>query len=373
MTVLKDILKNIPMWLGITTPKWMHEAIARRNLPIVAVGAILASLFSAMLAFSLLTGTHSPIDGFDKAVRANDGVMFRYTVTSVTVTVLLLLIAVFCILYLRNKWTRTGLATIVTMLFAFLVTMIWGIAESGNTADRQLLIFASIQFLVAGLIVFNPIASLAFFAGTFFIFGEALSLSGMMSDIIAKDLAYLAGLDIIVCWVVYGLFARATRRERSVVKQSHRDELTGAKNRHCLRDDFSAFIGTDIFVMLCDIDDFKHFNDDYDHDVGDFLLKQFYFALREAFGDECVYRYGGDEFLVVSVEFGEAEFDRKLQKVTEQLNAVSLNGSHIDITYSGGCVHGTATDNAAFRTMLHTADERLIRAKRTGKNRVLSE
>lgn len=368
-----NVLSRIPEWAGITSPSWMHRAISKRNMPVVAVGSAIVALFSAMLAFCLLTGSPCPIDGFDDAAYESEAVKLRYTVTSIVVVVVLTLICVFATLYLKRQWTRTGIATAVTALFAFIVIMLWGIAESGLSADRQILIFASIQFLVAGLIIFKPIVALVFFVATFFMFGEALDLSQQLTDGTTGDLVYLAGLDVIICWVVYGLFATAARRQQSVVDMSRRDELTGAKNRHYLRDDFPLFIGEEIFVMFCDIDNFKHYNDSYGHGVGDYLLRQFYFALREAFGDECTYRYGGDEFLVVSIEFGKGEFNRKLGKVQKQIALVEIEGENAQLTYSGGFKRGVAQDSDTFRTLLHEADSNLLQAKQLGKNRVIGE
>lgn len=366
-----DIGKRIAFWLGFTSPKWLHAAMARRNMPIIAVGSLMAASFAAMLAICLFANIPCPVDEFSTAAYANPGVTFRYKVTSTVATVLLLLIAAFAFLYIRKKWNRPGIATAVSIVFVFILSMLWGIAESGVGGDRQVLIFASIQFLAAGLLVFDPVVSLAFFAGIFTVFGTSLSLSGLLTDALAKDLVYLALLDIVVCWVVYGLFLKSTERERAMADISRRDELTGAKNRHCLRDDFPTFNGKELFVMFCDIDNFKHCNDDYSHAVGDSLLKQFFYALREAYGDECVYRYGGDEFLVVSPDIDAIRFEQKGRKAADQLAQVDISGAPAGLTYSGGYVHGEAKNQDSFREMLHSADANLLQAKRSGKNRIL--
>ena len=365
------VWKQITDWLGITLPDWKSAAIARRNMPIVAVGSIVVGLFAAMLAFCLLTGTPCTVEGFDEAAYANPGVLFRYTVTSSVITVLMFVICGLSVLYMRKKWERPAFATAMTIVFVFFMAVLWGIADSGCTADRQILIFASIEFLVAGLIVFKPIVSLVYFAATFMVFSTALNLSGQFNDIALHDLAYLAFLDIVVCWVVYGLFLRSIERQKLVSDMSQRDELTGARNRHCLREDFPGYIGSDVRVVLCDIDNFKHYNDDYDHEVGDDLLKQFYTALCDAFGEQGVYRYGGDEFLLVLKDDTCAEFSQEVEKVRAELAAVQIEGESTGLTFSGGYVCGKATDNLAFRDMLHEADENLIEAKRAGKNRVV--
>ena len=366
-----NVLQNIPRWLGITTPRWMHQAMARRNMPVMAAVSAATALFGIMLVFYLFSGLPCPIDGFDDVAYKTPDTTAFYRFAVVGATVVMIAVCVFAIVYYRKKWNHPGIATVVTVVFAFSFAALWITAESGGSAERQAIFFSSLQFLLAALFVFDPILSIAYFGFAYFFFGSALDYSGLLTAAMTRDLIYLAFIDFLVCTVVYSLFVRAQERERVVGAQAHRDELTGAKNRHCLRDDFATYLGEDIFVMLCDIDDFKHYNDDFGHDTGDELLRQFYFALREAFGDECVYRYGGDEFLVVSVEFGSEDFRRKAQKTRSQIAAAKIGGEPAGLTYSGGCVHGIAADNDAFRDMLHQADENLLEAKRNGKDRVV--
>ena len=228
-----------------------------------------------------------------------------------------------------------------------------------------------IQVLITGLFIFDPLVSLVYFAATFFLFGVTADLAGQLVGEIEKDLAYLAVLDTVVSWVIHGLFIRAVMREQATLRISRRDELSGAKNRHCLRYDFDAFKNADLFVMLCDVDSFKLYNDRFGHAVGDEVIKQFYYALREAFGDECVYRYGGDEFLVVSPDFNPGQFERKVKKVSDQLEEIEIEGRSAELTYSGGYIRGTAASSSSFREMLRRADENLLEAKRAGKDQII--
>ena len=52
--------------------------------------------------------------------------------------------------------------------------------------------------------------------------------------------------------------------------------------------------------MFIDLDNFKHYNDTYGHDVGDLILKEMAFVFKEVAKDRgFVSRYGGDEFIIV--------------------------------------------------------------------------
>ena len=69
------------------------------------------------------------------------------------------------------------------------------------------------------------------------------------------------------------------------------------KNRWAL--ERADLTGQELILMIVDIDYFKQVNDTYGHQAGDEALKLVAEALKQEFGDQYCYRYGGDEFLVV--------------------------------------------------------------------------
>lgn len=349
----------------------MYSAIAHRNMPIIAVFSLLFAPLAAMLAFHLITDFPSPISGFDAAMNKNASVTSMFATVCVIICIAMLGICAYCVLNIWKKRDRPYLTMAITILFAFLIVMEIGIVISGYSHERQLLIFESVCFFVAGLIVMVPIASLVYFGMTLFLFVGTFTAGGFLTPEFMLDIVYVTFINVVVSWVIYSLFARSVARERAVADQSRRDELTGAKNRHYLRDDFESYVDKDVFVLLCDIDDFKQYNDSYSHDVGDALLRQFYFALREAYGDECCYRYGGDEFFVVTHEFGVEDFLNKAEKVRAQLKQTTVDEQSLPISFSGGYVHGTPKTQGEFRNYMHQADENLLEAKRRGKNQLV--
>lgn len=366
-----SILHKIAYWLGITTPRWLHCAVATRNMPFIMVGSLLAVFFAGMLVFFLATGTPCPVDGFDEVVYKDPERPPRFLIASLAILVGNVVLFVYSLLYFKKKWEQPAVATVATVVFAFLMVMMWGMAEAGGVPAQQVLIFASIQFLMAGLIVFDPLISIAFFIVTYGLFSLVLGLSGQATAHDQANLVYLASFDLVVSWVVYGLFMKGASHVRYVADQYRRDELTGAKNRHYLRDDISEYVGADLFVMLCDVDDFKRYNDEYSHDTGDAVLREFCLALRDSFGDEGTYRYGGDEFLIVSFDINDEELAYRHEKIKAQMAKVSVEGEEGMLHYSGGYVRGVPADVPEFRAMLHRADENLLKAKKMGKNRLL--
>ena len=368
-----SVLERIGFWSGVTAPRWLHSAIARRNTFIMSFGTIAVILLALMLQFFVFSGDVSSLEGFEENTRRDPASLQRFRITCIAALAIMIALFIYSILYLRKKWDHPHLNIILTVVFAFCLVMLWGIAEAGAIPERQVLIFGSLQFLVASLMVLTPVISLVYFSATTIMFTVMLGMYWDIAGPITKDLIYLCVLEIVVSWIVYGLFARATISERRVADMSRRDELTGAKNRHYLRDDFDNCVGHDLAVMLCDIDDFKHYNDTFGHEAGDHLLREFYDALHDAFGDECTYRYGGDEFLVVAPDFGKDEFTRRAQRVIDQLAQVEMGGTNANLTFSGGYVVDCPDTQDAFRAMLRDADERLLEAKRAGKNRLIGD
>jgi diguanylate cyclase (GGDEF)-like protein len=79
---------------------------------------------------------------------------------------------------------------------------------------------------------------------------------------------------------------------------AYRDELTGLLGRRAFTSMMEQLGRTYAFAM-CDVDHFKRFNDTYGHDVGDDVLKMVAKKLSHVEGGGRVFRYGGEEFLVV--------------------------------------------------------------------------
>lgn len=112
-------------------------------------------------------------------------------------------------------------------------------------------------------------------------------------------------------------------------KEIHYDHLTGLYNRKKLYTDLKrTTLKKDEDFTLCYIDfnEFKYINDEYGHEAGDFLLKEFakrVKSLRKK-GIEC-YRIGGDEFVII--------IKKKLEETEESMNLIrSISENKILIT-----------------------------------------
>ncbi len=126
------------------------------------------------------------------------------------------------------------------------------------------------------------------------------------------------------------------------------------------------------FVLL-DIDDFKKVNDTYGHDAGDKVLK-FLAALLQTNTREqdFVARWGGEEFaIILPTTSGEQAFHlcEKLRFVLQE-SVIETPAAQLKISCSFGIAE--CTEESDQNELLTRADKALYRAKRTGKNKVVT-
>ena len=169
------------------------------------------------------------------------------------------------------------------------------------------------------------------------------------------------------------------RLHRMVERQAFHDELTGLANRRACADALQAEVaradrlGTQLAVVLADLDGFKDVNDLHGHAVGDEVLRAFAGVLRETMRESDVAgRWGGEEFLLLlpgSDEDGAAQLAERLRLALSDRRIEAAPDLHVTASF-GIAQH---TPSASAEQLVDAADAALYRAKRAGKNRVERE
>ena len=167
-------------------------------------------------------------------------------------------------------------------------------------------------------------------------------------------------------------------RERALT-----DPLTGLGNRRRMSEDLARAhaharrAGQPYGVALFDIDHFKLYNDHYGHLAGDETLRQVARCFTQAVrAGESVYRYGGEEFLVLLLDCSElsaaaAAADRIRQAVTDAAMPYDARPtSPAVVTLSGGVACWAPGCALSVADLLQQADDALFQAKSSGRNRV---
>jgi diguanylate cyclase (GGDEF)-like protein len=160
----------------------------------------------------------------------------------------------------------------------------------------------------------------------------------------------------------------------------HYDALTGIYNRRFMDDNLKRVIKSlsrskgVLSVMMLDIDFFKKYNDTYGHSKGDVCLKAVAKALSEtARADDCVIRYGGEEFVILLPNTDEAGVGITAERLLECIRALRIPHKNSDIaeyvTISIGATTVKVKLNHHYMNYIKRADEALYMSKNTGRNK----
>lgn len=176
-------------------------------------------------------------------------------------------------------------------------------------------------------------------------------------------------------------FLLDTLFERYVDLESGKDALTQLLNRRFL----PAILSREIelgrkqqktfSLLLLDVDHFKTINDRYSHEAGDRVLQQLASILLNSMrSGDFVFRYGGEEFLLLLVETDLAQAQRVAEKIrsrVEQEAFLLADQQVLRTTVSIGiAVHDGHPD---YQRLINRADDALYRAKQSGRNRCITQ
>ena len=176
-----------------------------------------------------------------------------------------------------------------------------------------------------------------------------------------------------------------TSQETGQVKElraaARRDALTGVANRGELErqlrellDDYRQELELEgdasLSVVFTDLDKFKTVNDTYGHAVGDQVLVKFAQTLqKEVYAGELVARYGGEEFVLVCPNVSQAQMVERADRIRQVVTQISFDDvPGLSLTSSFGISEVRPDD--AVEDVCRRADEALMTAKQTGRNRV---
>ncbi len=157
------------------------------------------------------------------------------------------------------------------------------------------------------------------------------------------------------------------------------DPVTGVKNRAAMESalkreiDLARRQDAPLSFILLDIDHFKHVNDQFGHLYGDQALRAAAACVENTIREsDMLFRYGGEEFLVLlsgTCLEGANQLAERIRTAVEQLQP-KLD-CVIRMTVSLGVV--TLREEEDATSVLGRADDALYEAKRSGRNRVVSE
>lgn len=175
------------------------------------------------------------------------------------------------------------------------------------------------------------------------------------------------------------IFDLLTYRERyeELIARSRRDALTGVLVRGELelegrrRVAEAARNGRPLTLMLVDIDHFKGFNDRFGHAQGDAVLRRIAAAISGTVrSGDAVFRYGGEEFVVIADGLAHGPAAALGERIRRAIAGEAEAGPCVTASIGFATC---AEDAADYDGLFAIADQRLYRAKSSGRNRVIGE
>jgi len=193
---------------------------------------------------------------------------------------------------------------------------------------------------------------------------EALLRTGDRVELVGVAFKYLEGNDL------------EAQYHEELYQLAIVDGLTRIFNRRYLMDFLSREISRcrrharPLSLLLFDIDRFKQINDRFGHSAGDHVLRTIVEVAREGVRrEECLARFGGDEFAVVmpETELAGARIVAERTRGRVELHPFEASGRVIPVTISVG-VAALEPAMADAEAMLAAADAQLYAAKQAGRN-----
>jgi len=162
---------------------------------------------------------------------------------------------------------------------------------------------------------------------------------------------------------------------QQLATESITDPLTGLYNRKSLQEDLKKEWAkcqrkdVPFCIIMLDIDNFRDINESFGHTMGDQLIRELSSMLRNAVRlSDKVYRYGGEEFLILLPETAIETVSVVGERIRESVENQHFKGIHKTVTISMGIAQSEEDINIDI--LVNRADQNLSKAKENGRNRV---
>ena len=144
------------------------------------------------------------------------------------------------------------------------------------------------------------------------------------------------------------------------------DSLTSVYNRRYYDEYFQGTDNIQAMVVI-DVDDFKHINDNYGHDVGDIVLQGIAQSVLSCVRKtDAVIRYGGDEFVIIFFSIPADIFEKKQERIRHTVDCLTIDEHpELHMSVSVGGAYGLGNTKELFKA----ADNMMYQSKKV-KNQV---
>lgn len=273
----------------------------------------------------------------------------------------------------HTKWVM-----VFVYIFMFLGQILGIIIGIVKMHDHPAITFIVLQFVMPILFIDRPwrFTIFNFVFATIFLY---LDYKTKEFNIFFLDLSNLASFFIL--GNISGRYFINTKIQglkavKIIETERDTDSVTGVLSKAAFMREMERLFQKDssqgIFLMI-DIDNFKHFNDTYGHDVGDQVLNSLGECMRRSFRQaDLLGRFGGDEFFVFIPGTNDTDVALYRAKRLQILlkDDLKLPDSNANVTLSIG-ISNCKTENENYQSLFKRADEAIYEAKAEGKNTII--
>lgn len=231
--------------------------------------------------------------------------------------------------------------------------------------SNRIIVYLTVIMAISALAIVHPIVynitititTIVILLSIYMLSGSKLSFS-LYGNLIIFILSSSA-----VNYVVYKLHLKNYESNLKLSSLSYHDQLTNLLNRRALFEELEKIIlkGEVFTFLIIDVDDFKMVNDTYGHLVGDNAIELISKELISSF-HERVYRYGGDEFAVIS-----KHNDTKDVEIINSINK-KLQNNDLNVPLHISCGVYNCVSDTDIKSIIHNADTALYESKNGGKS-----
>lgn len=173
---------------------------------------------------------------------------------------------------------------------------------------------------------------------------------------------------------------QAKRFARELEEMATKDQLTGLYNRRYLEISLQQITagvkrrGTQLGLLMCDMDFFKQVNDSHGHDAGDIVLSKLAIILKDNVREaDLVVRFGGEEFLILLIDIKPHHVKKVAEKIRTAVEGYTFHAHNVDIkkTLSIGTSLFPGEGGSGIWEIIKQADIALYKAKNSGRNRTI--
>ncbi len=222
-----------------------------------------------------------------------------------------------------------------------------------------------------GLVIFSIV--------TYFVF-HAFNITAAVFAFTKKVETYQLDDLIMVSVTIFSFYLSIFAIRRWIeaanrLRQSNTDSLTGLFNRRKGWEILEFEIRRAkryhrlLSIIMFDLDHFKDINDRHGHVIGDRVLRGIAKTVQEQMrATDILMRWGGEEFIILSLETGQAEARQVAERLRSTVEFGPLQNS-IHLTASFGITD--LQENDTFDSFLRRVDDKLYEAKSSGRNKVV--